>query len=111
MPFGDRTGPLGLGPMTGRAMGYCAGYAVPGFMNPWPGFGRGRGFWGRGRGWRRFAFVAPAAVTPVYQQPYQLTKEEELRMLENEAKAIEEEQKLLKQELESIKKQINELKK
>ena len=25
MPFGDRTGPHGLGPRTGRAMGYCAG--------------------------------------------------------------------------------------
>ncbi len=37
MPAGDRTGPAGLGPMTGRAAGYCAGYPVPGFMNPIPG--------------------------------------------------------------------------
>ncbi len=51
MPGGDRTGPMGLGPMTGRADGYCAGYPVPGFMNPAPG----RGFWGwdPGRGRRR----------------------------------------------------------
>ncbi len=49
MPRGDRTGPWGAGPMTGRAAGYCAGYPVPGFMNPIPGFGRGFGF-GRGRG-------------------------------------------------------------
>ena len=34
MPGGDATGPLGLGPMTGRAAGYCAGYPVPGYMNP-----------------------------------------------------------------------------
>jgi len=34
MPRGDGTGPGGLGPMTGRAAGYCAGYSVPGFMNP-----------------------------------------------------------------------------
>lgn len=34
MPGGDGTGPAGLGPMTGRAAGYCAGYPVPGFMNP-----------------------------------------------------------------------------
>jgi len=47
MPSGDRTGPWGLGPMTGRGAGYCAGYSVPGYMNPIPG----RGFWGRGRGW------------------------------------------------------------
>jgi len=41
MPRGDRTGPVGMGPMTGRAAGYCAGYAVPGFVNSMPG----RGFW------------------------------------------------------------------
>lgn len=46
MPGGDRTGPAGMGPMTGRAAGYCAGYSMPGAMNPVPG----RGFWGRGRG-------------------------------------------------------------
>ena len=46
MPRGDRTGPAGLGPMTGRAAGYCAGYSVSGYMNPV----RGRGFFGRGRG-------------------------------------------------------------
>jgi hypothetical protein len=37
MPFGNGTGPAGLGPMTGRAAGYCAGYSVPGYMNPIPG--------------------------------------------------------------------------
>jgi hypothetical protein len=57
MPFGDRTGPFGLGPRTGRAMGYCAGFPGPGSMNPIPGrgwfeFGRGFGCFGRGRGWR-----------------------------------------------------------
>ena len=53
MPGGDGTGPGGMGPMTGRAAGYCAGYSMPGFMNPIPGrgfgFGRGRAF-GRGLG-------------------------------------------------------------
>ena len=34
MPFGDGTGPVGLGPMTGRAAGFCAGYPVPGYVNP-----------------------------------------------------------------------------
>jgi hypothetical protein len=37
MPRGDGTGPMGFGPMTGRAAGYCAGYGVPGFMNAIPG--------------------------------------------------------------------------
>lgn len=34
MPFGDGTGPTGLGPMTGRAAGFCAGFPVPGYINP-----------------------------------------------------------------------------
>lgn len=34
MPRGDGTGPVGSGPMTGRAAGFCAGYPVPGYMNP-----------------------------------------------------------------------------
>ena len=34
MPRGDGTGPAGIGPMTGRAAGYCAGYGIPGYMNP-----------------------------------------------------------------------------
>ena len=39
MPGGDRTGPRGFGPMTGRRAGYCAGYDRPGFDNPHPGYG------------------------------------------------------------------------
>ena len=46
MPHGNGTGPAGMGPMTGRAAGFCAGYPVPGFMNPVGG----RGYWGWGRG-------------------------------------------------------------
>lgn len=53
-------GPMGRGPGTGRAAGFCAGYGMPGHANPMPGrgggmgFGYGRGGWGRGggRGWR-----------------------------------------------------------
>lgn len=47
MPRGDRTGPMGQGPVTGRGLGYCSG------MDRIPvrgcGFGRGYGF-GRGKG-------------------------------------------------------------
>lgn len=50
MPRGDGTGPAGMGPMTGRAAGFCAGYSVPGYANPVGG--RGYGGWGRGRGFR-----------------------------------------------------------
>ena len=54
MPGGDRTGPAGLGPMTGRAAGYGAGRPVPGYLSLVPrrglwGWARGRGR-GRGKG-------------------------------------------------------------
>ncbi|MEM2916545.1 MAG: DUF5320 domain-containing protein [Candidatus Woesearchaeota archaeon] len=45
MPGFDGTGPMGLGPMTGRGMGLCGrGFRL--------GFGRGFGRFGRGFGWR-----------------------------------------------------------
>jgi len=65
-------GPMGMGPMSGRAAGYCAGFDMPGYANPWPGRGRGRGF-GRGGGggvrgfggWRRgLAWGGPPDWTP-----------------------------------------------
>lgn len=133
MPFGDRTGPQGFGPRTGRGMGYCSGYSAPGFMNPGPGFGgfgfgRGRGCFGRGFGrgfgWRRFGFTQSVPVmpsepfygpTPAQPQAVQPqahpTKEQEIQLLEEEAKAIGEEQKALNQELDEVKKRIDELKK
>ncbi|MBW2976891.1 DUF5320 domain-containing protein [Candidatus Woesearchaeota archaeon] len=120
MPWGDGTGPTGQGPMTGRGAGYCAGYNMPGYMNPMPvrgfgrGFGRGKGMGlRRGFGFRKFGFMPAPIAQPypeqLYPQPYQPTKEEERKMLEDEAKAVEEEQKALKQELEAIKKRIKEL--
>lgn len=42
MPRGDRTGPLGGGPMTGRQMGYCADEDATGYGRRCGG-GRGRG--------------------------------------------------------------------
>ena len=77
MPSGDGTGPMGMGPMTGRAAGYCAGYPVPGYMNPAPGWRRrhwgGRG-WGRGfgRGWRHWHHAAgfPGWTPPTWVPTY-----------------------------------------
>jgi hypothetical protein len=34
MPFGNGTGSAGMGPVTGRAAGFRAGYPVPGYRNP-----------------------------------------------------------------------------
>jgi hypothetical protein len=55
MPRGDRTGPAGAGPMTGRGAGFCAGYNAAGFQTVGGGFGRGCG---RGFGFRN-RFVQP----------------------------------------------------
>ncbi|MCF7974822.1 MAG: DUF5320 domain-containing protein [Phycisphaerae bacterium] len=100
MPGGDRTGPMGAGPMTGRGAGYCAGYGMPGYTGR--GFGRGlgggRGF---GRGWHRgmgARFHAWWQNTPVSQpDPIQ-----ERQMLEQEAA-------YLKNQVEQIQNRLNEL--
>ena len=65
MPRGDGTGPGGMGPMTGRAAGYCAGYAVPGYMNRAIGIGVGAG--------NAYVGGVPAYGPPglgAYSQPY-----------------------------------------
>ncbi len=49
MPRGDGTGPIGMGPMTGRGAGFCAGFKIPRFKNPRIRRGMELG-WGRGFG-------------------------------------------------------------
>jgi hypothetical protein len=61
MPRGDRTGPAGMGPMTGRAAGYCSGYSTPGYMNAYGGrIAPGASFWGAGGSGGRYSYNAPA---------------------------------------------------
>ena len=100
MPRGDRMGPNSLGPMTGRGMGFCAGYDTPGYMNPSSGYGRecGRGFgmrrgFGAGFG-RGYAYRAPAQPIE-YREP---TKEELLKEMEAEKADIEKAIQELKKE-------------
>ena len=113
MPGGDRTGPMGMGPMTGRAAGCCAGYGAPGYANA--GWGRGMGF-GRGgggrgpsaglrAGWRNrfFATGRPGwmrAGAPYAHPAY--TPEQELDALKQQAEYFG-------NALEEIRKQIQEL--
>ena len=115
MPGGDGTGPMGMGPMTGRAAGYCAGNTVPGYMTPGPGrgsrlrqgyggqvgmgYGRGRGGGGRGlglgfRGGRGWGGYPPYVGAP--------TGEQELDVLKGQAEYFG-------GALEDIKKRIEEL--
>jgi hypothetical protein len=122
MPAGDGTGPSGMGPMTGRGAGYCAGYGTPGYANSMPGWGsgRGRGRGGGGRrgwrnmyyatglpGWARYGYAPawgapPAAAYGPYGAPP--TPEQETEFLRSQAE-------MLKEELDAISQRIAELEK
>ena len=58
MSGGNGTGPMGTGPMTGRAAGICAGNTVPGSVSAPGGRGFRRGGGGRSRRGRRNRFYA-----------------------------------------------------
>ena len=122
MPAGDRTGPTGMGPRTGRAAGYCSGSGVPGYANPGPGRGYGAGFgwdrgsWGRGfrgggsrgggHGWRNqfYATGLPGWVRyGGYAAPYQRPDPE------LEKQALRDEAEALQSELDSIRKRLSEI--
>lgn len=121
MPGFNGTGPMGAGPMTGGARGYCnpagAGYAPAygrGYGNG-PGYGRGRGFgagfgagvgrgrgYGRGFGWRSPYPARDAGYGPSYGAPYQMDPSEEMNMLRTEAESM-------KRGLDEINRRIEEL--
>ena len=127
MPRGDGTGPGGYGPMTGRGLGYCAGYDTPGYTKG-PGMGLGRG-WGRGIGygrglaWRRgrgrgyggFWGYTPPIYTPYINPPpanlAPATPETQLAMLKQEKTYLESELGNIRGALEDISKRIEELEK
>jgi hypothetical protein len=92
MPRGNGMGPNGMGPMSGRAAGYCAGYGTPGFLNPAQGRGGAGGAWmgffGRGRG-RRNMFYANG-LTGWQRSGAALGPEQELALLRNQEKSTEE---------------------
>lgn len=67
MPGGDRTGPMGMGPMTGRRAGFCLGLERPGYTGFW-GFGGGFGG-GRGRGFRRMFYATGLPGWVRYDDP------------------------------------------
>jgi hypothetical protein len=114
MPRGDRTGPVGCGPMTGRGAGYCAGYGVPGYANP---MGRGRfgrgGFGGRGwrhrhyaagmPGWARFQDMPPAFA------PYPPAGAAPVHEPVDDAAMLREQADYLREALADIEKRLSEL--
>ncbi len=93
MPGGDGTGPMGMGPMTGRSLGYCGG-----FTNAMPGRGPGRG---RGRGiGRGVGFGWASASVPTY--PSTPNREQMLAALNSQAEASQ-------RSLEEIQARVSEL--
>ena len=125
MPRGDRTGPEGLGPMTGRGTGFCAGYSAPGYMNPGWGRGRGSGFYGRGGGpgrrnwfyttglpgWQRAAQGFPAfgwqggGAYRTGPHAFNWTAEEEKEALKNEVELLRKQIKSFEQRMEELEKE------
>jgi len=108
MPRGDKRGPMGQGPMTGRATGYCVGNDVPGYMEDRPGLGLARGFRGGrnagmgrglGRGMGRQMSMPNAAPHEGNLAP---TKDEERNYLSKQAER-------LKRTLNEVEQRINEL--
>lgn len=116
MAGGNGLGPANMGLMTGRKAGFCAGFNVPGYMNPVAGGGFGFGFRrgggrGYGRGYGRcyfanqFAYYNQAPVnTFAYPQanPVQSNPDSEKVYLKNQAE-------YLQGELEAIKSRLNDL--
>ncbi|OGP53908.1 MAG: hypothetical protein A2Y65_01655 [Deltaproteobacteria bacterium RBG_13_52_11] len=119
MPRGDGTGPMGMGSMTGRRGGYCAGYDMPGYANPafgrgyfGPGMGRGSGRGLRFRHWfyaTGLPFCAP--MNPFFQWPQAgappygsppMDKETEIDMLKAEAADMEDALKQIQDRLTKL---------
>ena len=128
MPRGDGTGPGGLGSMTGRGLGYCAGYSTPGYtkgfgMGLGRGFGRGRGIgYGRGIGWGRggggfggyWGYNAPyyspvVGTPPIYGTI--ATPENQMNVLKQEKEYLDTQLKGIQNAITDIGKRIAELEK
>ena len=105
MPSGDKTGPSGNGPMTGRSAGYCAGFEQAGYENQIPrrgGVGRGRR---GGRGIFGFRNLGRRSGRGFFQSGYGgISEAEENQSLTSEAG-------FLKRRLENINERLKELNK
>ena len=109
MPRGDRTGPEGMGPATGRGAGFCTGYDTPGYANPYPGRGFGMGG-GRGRGGGRFGRRNRFFATGLPRWArFQGTPAAPEWSEQDEATALKSQASWLTQQLESIQKRLSEL--
>jgi len=111
MPSGDRTGPEGFGPRTGRGFGYCNGYDTPGYTKGMPRGGRGyaRGA-GRGLG-RGFGLGRRRGFYPYPAEQYMpngihptMNKEDEKNYLKEIIETLENELRTIKDRLQELEK-------
>ena len=114
MPRGNSKGPMGMGPMTGRQAGYCAGNDMPGYANTAGGRGLGMGFGcrahsgGRGGGFRRrnrFLAAGMPGRTPFGSFAASFQQHDP----EMEKQALQRQADLLQSEMDAIKKRLDEL--
>lgn len=82
MPGGDGTGPMGMGPQTGRAEGFCSGNNTAGFASA----GRGSFVGGRGRGMRRGNGMGGGRMRSGMRTPF--AQMEELSTLKQQETAL-----------------------
>jgi hypothetical protein len=119
MPGGDRTGPMGSGPMTGRGAGYCAGNIRAGYGNfgARAGYGCRGGNQGGGRGWRNWYYATgltgwqraggwqgqayAAGQAPGFYGPA-TTREQQLEALKNQAEYMEGTLTDIKRQIETL---------
>lgn len=113
MPRGDRTGPVGMGPMRGRGVGYCAGFDAPGFVNRAPGQGFGAGYgWSRGMnrsgggGWRHMFW---ATGLPGWLRAGWHPGSGEKADPAFEKQSLKNQETMLQSQLDSIRKRLSEL--
>lgn len=91
MPGGDRTGPMGQGPRSGRGAGFCGGNNGPGFMSR---MGQGMGGMGRGRGrrnWFNLTGLTGWQRQAMEMQPANTTQpdpQQELQILQQQAASM-----------------------
>jgi hypothetical protein len=110
---------MGMGPMTGRRAGYCAGYDAPGWANPGPGRGFGLGWrrggaWGgRGGGWRHrnwyYATGVPGWARFGYAPAWGYDPYAGAPSRQQETESLREQAEWLKQQLDAIGQRIEEL--
>lgn len=96
MPRGNGTGPMGMGPMTSRGMGCCAGFSVP----------DAAGCFGNGRGNRRMFHMTGL---PGYMRFGSKTYSPAYEEAGNERAALKSRKEYLEEQLHHVKKRLSDL--